>query len=64
MNIEEYEKNGFAVVENFLSSETCDLLKQECDRIIESNKFLENLAQIPSFESKDENAEVSSNLMN
>jgi hypothetical protein len=56
--LDEYQTNGYLVIESFMSVDECKKLKEECKRIIDSNNFLEELNQISSFESKDENAEV------
>jgi hypothetical protein len=55
--LQEYQESGYLVIEGFMSSSLCQDLKQECTRIIDSN-FLDELTEISSFESKDENAEV------
>ena len=41
-----------------MSKEECNLLQKEIQEIITSNNFLDQIDQISSFESKDEQAEV------
>jgi hypothetical protein len=52
-NLFKFETNGYAVLENFLPVEKCKLLQEECERIIDSNNFVEEVNKISVFDANE-----------
>jgi hypothetical protein len=46
------------VIENYLGREKCTELQNECDRIIESNHFLDEVNKIAVFEANETDSKV------
>ena len=46
--IQKYNENGYVVLDNYMSHEECQNLKDEIAKIIESKAFLDELKQLPS----------------
>lgn len=53
-----FDRDGFLVMENFISVEKCNALRSECDRIIESNHFAEEVSKISVFSAAGNDTEV------
>jgi hypothetical protein len=45
-------------MEDFVSLEECEKLRAECDKIIDSNHFLEELNKIPVFSGNENETKV------
>lgn len=52
--LKDFNSNGYAVLKNLLSVEECAKLRAECEQIIESNKFMDEVSKIAVF-SADQN---------
>jgi len=48
------------VIENFITRERCAELMNECDRIIESNHFIDEVSKIPVFHGNEDETKVNS----
>lgn len=57
--VKKFEQDGFLVLENFLTDDQCDEMRKECDRLIESNKFLEELEKISVFRADETETKTS-----
>lgn len=44
-----FQEDGYLVLENFISVEQCEKLIAECERIIESNNFVDEIEKISVF---------------
>ena len=53
-----FDRDGFLVMENFISVEKCNALRNECDRIIDSNHFAEEVSKISVFSAAGNDTEV------
>jgi hypothetical protein len=45
-------------MENFITKEKCDELMNECDRLIESNNFMDEISKIPVFHGDNDETKV------
>jgi phytanoyl-CoA hydroxylase len=54
--LDRFDQDGFLVIENFISVDDCERLKNECMNIIDSSGFLNEVSSLPAFstQSKDE----------
>ena len=50
-------------MENFINKEKCLELMNECDRLIESNHFMDEVSKIPVFHGDNDETKVSNNKL-
>ena len=58
----QFERDGYLVIENFISKEKCKELYDECSRVIESNNFLDEVKKIAVFSGSQQETKVAYNL--
>jgi hypothetical protein len=56
--IEKYKKDGYLIIEDFLSLEKCQQLRNECNNLLNSKDFTHDLDKIPVFSTKDDESKV------
>lgn len=57
--LQQFDRDGFLVMENFISLDKANGLREECDRIIESNHFAEEVSKISVFSAAGNDTEKS-----
>lgn len=56
--LDQFRRDGYLVLENFISADQCATLRQECDNIIESNHFTEEIDKIKAFSASGDDTKL------